>query len=136
MTIENGKTYITRDGHKVRIICTDRIRENNDFTILGLYKEKTINQESLISFRRNGSFDSDKSEHDYDLIREYSFWDDVEVDTKILTRHDKDGPLVKRHFAKYENGKVYSFVLGATSYSSLSSNDITHSCYAELYKED
>ena len=44
-------------------------------------------------------------------------WGKVEVDTPILVRHDKDDEWLKRHFAKYENGRVYSWSDGYTSWS-------------------
>lgn len=46
-------------------------------------------------------------------------WSKVEVDTPILVRNDEneDEEWVKRHFAKYENGKVYAWSDGCTSWS-------------------
>nr|DAE27445.1 MAG TPA: hypothetical protein [virus sp. ctLTC15] len=43
-------------------------------------------------------------------------WSKVPVDTPILV---KDGPYkwLHRHFAKYENGKVFAWVKGLTSWS-------------------
>ena len=45
-------------------------------------------------------------------------WSKVEVDTPILVRQTKDGEWERRHFAKYENGKVYVWSDGCTSWSS------------------
>lgn len=46
-------------------------------------------------------------------------WSKVEVDTPILVRYSEDGDeeWIKRHFAKYENGKVYAWFDGCTSWS-------------------
>lgn len=46
-------------------------------------------------------------------------WSKVEVDTPILVRYseDEDEEWIKRHFAKYENGKVYAWFDGCTSWS-------------------
>lgn len=46
-------------------------------------------------------------------------WNKVEVDTPILVRYSEDGDeeWIKRHFAKYENGKVYAWFDGCTSWS-------------------
>ena len=46
-------------------------------------------------------------------------WSKVEVDTPILVRYSEDGDeeWLKRHFAKYENGKVYAWFDGCTSWS-------------------
>lgn len=43
-------------------------------------------------------------------------WDKVEVDTPILVSDD-GRYWNRRHFAKYENGKVYAWVDGRTSWS-------------------
>lgn len=44
-------------------------------------------------------------------------WSNVEVDTPILVRDDEEFNWKRRHFAKYENGKVYAFIDGATSWT-------------------
>lgn len=44
-------------------------------------------------------------------------WSKVAVDTPILVK-EVNSDWLKRHFAKYENGKVYAFVNGGTSWSS------------------
>lgn len=57
------------------------------------------------------------------LLEEYkepeTDWSKVEVDTPILVRYSEDGDeeWIKRHFAKYENGKVYAWFDGCTSWS-------------------
>ena len=47
-------------------------------------------------------------------------WSKVKVDTPILVRQteDEDREWERRHFAKYENGKVYAWGEGYTSWSS------------------
>ena len=44
-------------------------------------------------------------------------WSDVNVDTPILVRQGKNGKWLERHFAKYENGNVYAWVDGQTSWT-------------------
>ena len=44
-------------------------------------------------------------------------WSKVEVDTPILVRQGKNGRWLERHFAKYENGEVYAWVDGQTSWT-------------------
>ena len=44
-------------------------------------------------------------------------WSKVEVDTPILVRQGKNGRWLERHFAKYENGDVYAWVDGQTSWT-------------------
>lgn len=42
-------------------------------------------------------------------------WSKVKVDTPILVRDDEDGEWLKRHFAKFEDGRVYAWVFETTS---------------------
>lgn len=44
-------------------------------------------------------------------------WNQVKVDTPILVRQGKNGRWLERHFAKYENGEVYAWVDGQTSWT-------------------
>ena len=50
-------------------------------------------------------------------------WNKVEVDTKVLVRDRPNDKWVKRYFAKYEDGKVYVFTEGRTSWNN---RGITH----------
>ena len=59
-------------------------------------------------------------------------WDEVEVDTKVLVRDKPDGEWVKRYFAKYEDGKVYVFKNGRTSWNN---RGITHWEETKLWEE-
>ena len=49
-------------------------------------------------------------------------WSKVAVDTQILVRDSREEAWRKRYFAKYENGKVYTWLVGATSWSAHRSN--------------
>nr|WP_308497530.1 hypothetical protein [uncultured Agathobacter sp.] len=44
-------------------------------------------------------------------------WSKVAVDTPILVTDNGDCKWIKRYFAKYENGSVYAWSNGATSWS-------------------
>lgn len=44
-------------------------------------------------------------------------WNKIKVDTPILVRQGKNGQWLERHFAKYENGDVYAWVDGQTSWT-------------------
>ena len=59
-------------------------------------------------------------------------WDKVEVDTKVLVRDRPYNEWLKRHFAKYENGKVYVFNDGRTSWNN---EGITHWEETKLWEE-
>ena len=45
-------------------------------------------------------------------------WSKVAVDTPILVKDRNDHEWLKRYFAKYENGSVYAWNTGKTSWSS------------------
>ena len=49
-------------------------------------------------------------------------WSKVAVDTPILVRDSREEAWRKRHFAKYENGMVYAWSWGKTSWSAHRSN--------------
>ena len=51
-------------------------------------------------------------------------WSKVPVDTKILVRDSEDEEWKKRHFAKFEDGKIFAWTSGVTSFSSESSDSI------------
>ena len=44
-------------------------------------------------------------------------WSKVAVDTPILVKDYSDCEWIKRHFVKYENGRVFTWSNGATSWS-------------------
>ena len=52
-------------------------------------------------------------------------WSKVAVDTPILVRDSEKESWRKRYFAKYENGKVYTWLGGATSWSAERSSNVT-----------
>lgn len=74
------------------------------------------------------------------LLEEYEEpevdWGSVKVDTPILVRHteDEDEEWAKRHFAKYENGKVYTYSYGSTSWSA--DGAVTAWNYAKLAESE
>lgn len=62
-------------------------------------------------------------------------WSKVPVDTPILVRDNEDCIWQRRYFAKYENGKVYTWADGRTSWSAFSQDDCLHWDYAKLAEE-
>ena len=60
-------------------------------------------------------------------------WDEVEVDTKVLVRDRPYNEWLKRYFAKYENGKVYVFDDGRTSWNC---RGITHWEETKLWEDN
>jgi len=129
MKIKAGKTYLTRDSHKVRVVCTDA---NNEYPIIGLLSE---DRETVHTFTKFGKYNRASASSGLDLIEEYSPWNDVEIDTKVLVKNDDEYTWKRRYFAKYENDKVYTFADGSTSWS----NEVSYYSswnYAKLAEED
>ena len=63
-------------------------------------------------------------------------WSKVKVDTKILVRYCETSDWNKRHFAKYENGKIYTYPVGLSSftYDVITDGRLVEWKYAKLYK--
>lgn len=59
-------------------------------------------------------------------------WSKVAVDTPILVRDLEWGEWAKRYFAKYENGLVYAWVNGTTSWSAGDKDYVNDWKYAKL----
>ena len=133
MELEVGKTYLTRDGNKVRILATDI--KNTSHPVAGALSFNN-NEEGLLTWTKEGKFYKSSSEvNKDDLISEYSFWNDVPIDTKILVRDYRNKEWQHKHFAKYEDGIFYAYSLGATSWSNCSRETLAWK-YAKLYEED
>mgnify|MGYP003443738311 FL=1 len=62
-------------------------------------------------------------------------WSKVEVDTPILVRDNEDDKWLKRHFAKYENGRVYVWTLERTSWTTLDDKCVMDWNYAKLAED-
>ena len=62
-------------------------------------------------------------------------WSKVAVDTPILVRQTKDGEWLRRHFAKYEDGDVYAWDVGRTSWSADGVNTWKYAKLAEGVEE-
>ena len=62
-------------------------------------------------------------------------WSQVEVDTPILVKYSELTNWQKRHFAKYENGIVYAWNNGETSWTTVAMTDWKYAKLAEDEKE-
>ena len=60
-------------------------------------------------------------------------WSKVKVDTPILVRQREDSKWYKRYFAKYENGKIYAWENGRTSWNI---DNMAYWQYAKLAEEE
>lgn len=61
-------------------------------------------------------------------------WENIPIDTPLLVSNGR-GAWKKRHFAKYEDGKVYAFVQGRTSFSG-SKDCVTSWKIVKLFEEE
>ena len=61
-------------------------------------------------------------------------WSKVAVDTLILVRDSDTGEWGKRHFARYENGIIYAWAGGCTSWTA--NGNTTMWEYAKLAEEE
>ena len=59
-------------------------------------------------------------------------WSKVEVDTPILVKGIENEEWNKRYFARYENGTIYAWVNGRTSWASIDDDDVYAWKYAKL----
>lgn len=113
MKIELNKTYLTRGGQKVRVICVDRPD--------GKYPVVALQGKSVVTYTSEGGFSvGGPVSRDLDLVEEYSPWADVAVDTPVWVRFGTNPEWHPYHFAKYEGGKVFVFFEGKTSHSTFS----------------
>ena len=65
-------------------------------------------------------------------FKEFINWSTVEIDTPIYVKKFESMDWVPRHFAKYENCKVYAWEDGKTSHSVDDDTEISEWEYARL----
>lgn len=63
-------------------------------------------------------------------------WSKVAVDTPILVRDNECGNWNRKYFAKYENGMLYAWADGTTSWSAFCSDDMTRWKFAKLAESE
>lgn len=63
-------------------------------------------------------------------------WNKVKVDTPILVRNAEDEPWLRRYFAKYENGRIYAWSVGRTSWTANTVAHTTSYAYAKLAEDE
>ena len=62
-------------------------------------------------------------------------WSKIPVDTKIYVKGTRDGKWDKGYFAKYEDGHVYAWEAGGTSWS-CDNTEMTRWLYAKLAEDE
>ena len=116
-----GKMYKDNNGDKWEVT---KWEDSN-----GIHKEYDI---KCVKNRRDITDDLFLSEIIKMDFEEVVDWGKVSVDTKILISGDnKDWD--RRHFANYEDGKIYTWIDACTSSTT---NQTTSWKYAKLYKEE
>ena len=65
-------------------------------------------------------------------FKEFINWSTVEIDTPIYVKKFESMDWVPRHFAKYENCKVYAWLDGKTSHSVNDNTEMSEWNYARL----
>ena len=76
-------------------------------------------KDCLFNFRDGGSCgDARKKWANSEYVEPPVDWSKVAVDTPILVNDSSDRKWLKRYFAKYENGSVFAWTGGKTSWSS------------------
>lgn len=78
----------------------------------------TACEECLLNFNSEFCRHGRKRWADSEYVEPSVDWSKVAVDTPILVTYNGIHSWVKRHFAKYENGSVYAWSDGTTSWSS------------------
>lgn len=98
--------FMNGSSYNSDLFDVDEDREDDDYTIVKIYKPCVHGLEDML-----------RNCNEQTLIWERGVdWSKVPVDTKILVSFNgKD--WYKRYFAKYEEGFVYAFENGATSWS-------------------
>lgn len=63
-------------------------------------------------------------------------WSKVAVDTPILVKDSEKGEWNKRYFARYENGTIYAWKDGCTSWTAYDNSDVTDWEHAMLAEQE
>jgi hypothetical protein len=119
--IDINKQYKTRNGHPVRILCTDR--KTDIFTVVGLIY--LADAEVTSEWTAKGSHWATEELNDLDLI-EVSPYEDFKVDDLCVVWSSKSKFF--RYFCKVENNIAYCFNAGTTSYTAATAVNHWENC--------
>ena len=116
MKIEMGKQYRTRDGRKVRVLCTDR--KHSFYPVIALMPSKDGDFDQYGTYTSEGLFSDSDQESGYDLI-EVSPYDDFKIDEPVMVRDYPADKWKRSHFAGVsDSGCPRTFAMGRSSWSS------------------
>lgn len=99
------------------IACNGDSIAVNKVTLEPIRCRGTACEECLLNFNSEFCRDGRKRWANSEYVESPIDWSKVAVDTPILVTHSGIHRWVKRHFAKYENGRVYAWNHGKTSWS-------------------
>ena len=118
------------------IACTgDRVAmRNSDNVIVGCRKLECLD----CAFNTHGKGCNDAIEKwaNSEYVEPPVDWSKVAVDTPILVKDVKSGEWNRGYFAMYENGTVFTWYHGATSWSAEGDSDIASWKYAKLAESE
>ena len=135
--LKDGDRFIVIDDILLNDCSFDRLSYyDDDFTnnelpgldIIKVYNPKENRKLIPCNFNEIG-------EEDLIWERREIDWSKVPVDTKVLVSENGNGGWLKRYFAKYENGKIYVWNYGATSFSVRIKENCSSWKHAKLYEE-
>ena len=108
--IEMGKTYKTRNGSSVRVLCIDA---PGDFPVVVLIAGTYLDRYTAGGvIKLEGKLGVDNCNH-LNLI-ERDHWKDVAVDTKIWVRNCEGENWIPAHFCEGVDGEVLSYANGTS----------------------
>lgn len=114
-----GKSFKDNEGSIWKVVSIISSNET--------YYDLKTNPERLVSF----NYMSEIAELDFEEVID---WSKVPVDTKILVSNFGTKQY-KAYFAKYEDGKIYAWDSGRTSFTAGFENNMACWDYVKLYKE-
>lgn len=115
-----GKSFKDNEGSIWKVVSIISSNET--------YYDLKTNPERLVSF----NYMSKIAELDFEEVID---WSKVPVDTKIEVRVSEHNEWNKRHFAKFEDGFIYAWDNGKTSFTSNTKVSYTAWQQAKLYEE-
>lgn len=110
MKIETGKTYLTRNGRKARVICTDR--HSHLYPVVALVP-LTNDTEEAVGYTLRGRYDV-KHLSGYDLVSEYreplTMWAAVDIsDVSCMVGFNSEGKA-RKYAAENKGFRVAKFI--------------------------
>lgn len=131
---KNGWRYIFRQGCRNEFyVSTKKPLYSEDDTPLYYPERKTC-----LSGTMNILMSDAMKGYNYITIADHIDivdWSTVKVDTPILVKSYEDSEWTRRYFAGYNNGHVYTWDGGATSWSTDDDNQISWWEYAQLSED-